>query len=128
MSFPLPAPEKPKELFSYKAVHETALKPGLTFWIGPAGETFFWADLVRVRYHPRADDADGSLSSAPEECITLLFQQTEVRIRGHQIKPIFFDCQRHLADYVRVSSREAIMSGSGLIVTAVEITEVKKAR
>ena len=128
MSLPLPAPEKPKELFTYKAVHETALKPGFTFWVGPVGETFFWADLVRVRYHPRAEDAEGTLSSAPEECITLVFHQVEVRIRGHQIKPIFFDCQRHLADYVRVSSREAIMTGSGLIVTAVEIRDVKRQR
>lgn len=126
MSLPLPVPEKPKELFSYKAVHESALKPGIMFFNGPLVEMFFWVDLVRVRYHPRADDAEGTVSSAPEECI--VFHQFEIRIRGHQIKPIFLDCQRHLADYVRVSSREAIMNGSGLIVTAVEIRELSKKR
>ena len=110
-----------KKELTFNEIHaQAALKPGVMFWIGPVGETFFWRDLLRVSYDPSPADDE------PDERITLLFRLCDIIIQGHGLRDLFLLFQTSRLDWVKISSRSAIMDGKGNIVTSIQIKEPRK--
>lgn len=109
---------------TYKANHESCRKPGLMFWNEFGGTVLYWSDLVRVGYQVNGDEDE-----APLEKVTLGFHAHFVTVRGHRLEGFFFDCQKHIADVVRVSPDEEILGSSkGPIITRITIDSPKKAK
>jgi hypothetical protein len=109
-----------KEELIVKFLHEQArAQAGVVFWIGAGGETFYWHDLMRVSYEPNPDDES-------EEQITMLFRLCDIVIQGYNLRDIFLHCQTWRVDWVKTSSRDAVMRGKGTIVTSIEIKEPKR--
>ena len=110
-----------KQFDAYRPSHETSRKPGLLLWNGRIGDILFWSDGVRVHYDPAGDDEEG-----PVEKVTLQFHSHLVTVYGHELMRFFIDCQKHLPDFLRVSSDEEILRGSGTIITRIKIEEPQK--
>jgi hypothetical protein len=108
-----------KEELVFKVLHEQApAKAGVVFWIGASGETFYWHDLMRVSYDPSPEDES-------EERITMLFRLCDIIIQGYNLRDLFLHCQTCRVDWLKTSSRDAIMRGKGPIVASIEIEEPK---
>ena len=110
-----------KEELTFKAIHEQApTKPGVVFWIGPVGETFFWRDLLRVSYDPSPGDDE------PDERITMLFRLSDIVIQGHGLRDVYLHCQTCRLDWIKISSQSTIMIGNPPLVIGIHIKKPKK--